>query len=543
MRRRGARRGAGRASRASRASQASRASRAVLAVVLGVVVGLVPGAAPSLLASTGRSGPARAGQQGAHLCRDNERLADCYQRLYDQEIDRLTEANRSEQSRRLAEAATGTRVGGAGSVITDLIPLLTVTGLLSNVGEDDDTGVISANINLPVFSGLGRDFQLRGTVDTSPELFGPLREALREDGRNARVEELLQGLDDVDDFSLQATYNRTSQRFGRAFEQHRELFDTLFDGVLQQAGIERDAMSNALLFQLQERLLAALPESDAPLAARAGELSPEERVTVEQAIVAAIREDARQQLLLERAYRSNRLPDFYRLLNNQPQLTVTATYRGRDELVGQDELGLEVGYEVGFANLDRFEERAGEGCARVRRAPDPRGQDSPGRDSRDPESLADCLDAFAGYVDDHAGTLENGDRLSLSVSYRRVGSYALDLPDDGVGLALPASDVWRVGLGYGRYLDPGATDDGRIDMTIDYENATGDTRNERFIASVTWTTKIGGLSVPLGIVYANRGELLGDVDAELGAHLGVKFDFGGGPESSGRGTRRSPDDG
>jgi hypothetical protein len=35
------------------------------------------------------------------------------------------------------------------------------------------------------------------------------------------------------------------------------------------------------------------------------------------------------------------------------------------------------------------------------------------------------------------------------------------------------------------------------------------------------------LTVPFGIVYANHGEFLGDVDKQLSAHLGLKFDVGG----------------
>ena len=42
------------------------------------------------------------------------------------------------------------------------------------------------------------------------------------------------------------------------------------------------------------------------------------------------------------------------------------------------------------------------------------------------------------------------------------------------------------------------------------------------------TRKVGNLSIPFGIVYANHGEFLGDVDARLSAHLGLKFNMSGG---------------
>ena len=48
-------------------------------------------------------------------------------------------------------------------------------------------------------------------------------------------------------------------------------------------------------------------------------------------------------------------------------------------------------------------------------------------------------------------------------------------------------------------------------------------RRDRLVASLTLTRKIGGLTVPFGIVYANHAEFLPDVDHQLSAHLGLRF--------------------
>ena len=53
-------------------------------------------------------------------------------------------------------------------------------------------------------------------------------------------------------------------------------------------------------------------------------------------------------------------------------------------------------------------------------------------------------------------------------------------------------------------------------------------RRDRGVATLTLTRQIGDLAVPFGIVYANHGEYLGEVDEQLSAHLGLKFDLDGG---------------
>ena len=43
------------------------------------------------------------------------------------------------------------------------------------------------------------------------------------------------------------------------------------------------------------------------------------------------------------------------------------------------------------------------------------------------------------------------------------------------------------------------------------------------MASLTITKKLGEISVPLGIVYANNPKFLTDIDHGLSAHVGLKF--------------------
>jgi hypothetical protein len=488
---------------------------------------LASGFAGSAVAEPHAEGPQAAAQQerGAeHLCRDDEPLVACFERIYDESLTALSEEAGIERSReqfdRLAAVATGTGVGNARSSLTDLIPIASLTGLLSDFGTDEDSGAFSANLNLPMLTGPDRNFQLRGTLDTSPALFPPVREALAEEVRAARSADLEESLNGLGDFGFEVTYNHASRRFGRAFGKNRALFEALFVGVLQRARAAGGDDESERLFELADTLSRALPNAEEPLVETAGELSAADRAAAERAVARAAGAVAQQQLLIEQAYAAAGLPDFYRLLNNQPQLTFTGTYHRRDALIGQDQLGFRIGLEMGLANLNGFREQAAGSC---------RGVDAAGGSGgADEATLAACLDGFTQYAARHSARLENGDRFSVHLSYDHLLDYTLDLPDDDVRVTVPASDTWVFGLAYGRYLSPGnADDDSRIDLAVDYESPGDDVRNERLVVSFTWTLRIADLSVPLGFVYANNDEYLDDVDTTFGAHFGVKFDLVG----------------
>lgn len=63
-------------------------------------------------------------------------------------------------------------------------------------------------------------------------------------------------------------------------------------------------------------------------------------------------------------------------------------------------------------------------------------------------------------------------------------------------------------------------------MKASYESPVDDImRNKRFLATFTITKKFGDLSVPFGVVFANKPEFLGDVDGKLTALIGLKFDI------------------
>ena len=49
-------------------------------------------------------------------------------------------------------------------------------------------------------------------------------------------------------------------------------------------------------------------------------------------------------------------------------------------------------------------------------------------------------------------------------------------------------------------------------------------KQERLVASLTYTQRINDqFSLPIGVVWANKGEFLGDVDKKVSVNFGLKF--------------------
>jgi hypothetical protein len=97
-------------------------------------------------------------------------------------------------------------------------------------------------------------------------------------------------------------------------------------------------------------------------------------------------------------------------------------------------------------------------------------------------------------------------------------------PDDNVALDLPKTDRVELTFGAGREFS-GKPDLGRLDFELSYDsNVDNNTTNkDRLKAAMTLTRRVGDVDVPFSIVYANRDEFLGEVDHQIGMHIGIKF--------------------
>jgi hypothetical protein len=206
---------------------------------------------------------------------------------------------------------------------------------------------------------------------------------------------------------------------------------------------------------------------------------------------------------------------FAKLINNQPQLHASVSYKDRNPVVGANETALSITYEWGYrANVNLAEKHISEKCG------------SGTALTRTPECI---LRSFTDYVVTNASAIEAGDRLKFSLEYADVDDLSVVIEDPAFTYAKPGGNKLTSTLAYGRSLtaDDGLFDSSRIDIEIKREAIDDDPdRNNRTIGTVTLTRSIGDVSFPFSLVYANKPEFVAmEATDKLSAHVGVKYEF------------------
>jgi hypothetical protein len=193
------------------------------------------------------------------------------------------------------------------------------------------------------------------------------------------------------------------------------------------------------------------------------------------------------------------------LVDNQPQLAATASYRDPGRFGGPNETGISFELQYGLLNLNELRKRCG--------------------------AAPDCaVRALATYAKDGLPT----DKFVLTASYKQRGDYALSqlvLDDAPVAGFTPVhakkSTELKARLQWGRLLDARvAGRNARFDLSADGIRTRDDgvrTKN-RWVASATLTVPLGeNMSVPVSLNYANRPEFLTGQTQQLGVHLGITY--------------------
>ena len=458
-------------------------------------------------------------------CQMTETPVECITRTKKEHRENGATALATEESNELASKPTGVQTGGANlaSTTTNFIPFLSLAGLLGDVRQGDTEGTYLVDLNFLVpGTSLDNNAKLQGIVNSQPTVSEAIKNQLPADQRDELTQKLQTGLGDLSDYALSLTYSWIDDRHGRGFEQYRDRFAALVAAVNDKfgqggggGGLRRagDAVVNIKSkFGIGGDLLNTRFDAIGNAAAAA-----ELKAAVEQGQEEALaEEDSDQEIWMEAG-----LGHFADLLDNQPQLNVAAQQSFRDDLVGGDETTGKVSYEWGRANLNN--------AFRTKRCQDE--LNTPATDTIDPVLLDRCLTEYTAFVNKYKDHLKDGEKFSLSAEYRDLKARTFDLPAQGLtGLTLNGAKKVIVNVGYGRYfVDPtGGNEPVRLDFVGRYEDVSDDPmRQDRGVATLTVTRKFGTISVPLGIVFANHGEFLGEVDEELSAHVGLKFDLGG----------------
>ncbi len=420
------------------------------------------------------------------------------------------EAGKQEEEK-LRRQPTGLDTGGFNLATNkkNLIPLLAFSGLLGNsTDEETRTLVFDLNFLLPVrhrLPGL-RNAQLQAVVATEPEISPLARNALPAADRDDLVGQLEDELGDFSDYSILFTYNHASRFYGRGFAQYAKRFDALSTAVITPLAVP-NLLSLLTTLNVPAEEIPDLIEK--PFQEMPAELGERLRLATEE----KAREFASFETLATGAIDAAGLARFHQLLDNQPQFNVTANQRFRDSLVGPEELSLKVTYEWTSMNFNRSMSKD---CHR-----DLDGDPTP-------ETIAECLRRYTLFVTENQDAIARGNRFSFTGEYVDIDEDTIDPHLDGVAPVLLDSAT-RVTLiaGWSRDFFFGG-EPVSMDLVAEYRDFSDDPlRQDRGVASLTFTRQLNGVAVPFGIVYATRGEYLPEVDSRLSAHIGLRYNLFG----------------
>jgi hypothetical protein len=424
----------------------------------------------------------------------------------------------------LQPGAQGGSNGVATSTITDLIPWFDLLGVVSDSDASDGTLVLDYNFRLPVGNAsTGNNSQLKWVFNVKPEPNDALVASFDESVRAERKAAFADRLDDSADSELSFSWSLVTDRMGRDFRHNHAKLNALYAPTVFNVLMSRPDDALRLEFLREIREFLGNPAID--LGADPGEVKlGDPRVAPLRARLEHLLETrgtalGKGQLEVAKSLRTQiagtRLSSLSTLVLMQPQLLFSATRRFRDELVGPESYGAKITYEQSFASFGDFMQRNAALCseAALTRAGEP----------VDLDGARPCYTALDAYLTEHAADIENQDRFSVSLEYRKVDAISYSFPDDGVTLDVPKIDRLVGSVGYGRVLAAGAKD--RVDFRADYDSnvSGGANGRSRFVVTATYTRDLLGMSIPFSLVYANKSEFLDGVDEQISLHVGVKF--------------------
>lgn len=424
------------------------------------------------------------------VCEPGDTMDECFAR-YSLETQEWQELQRQPTGVDAGDASLSTNT-------KNFLPLMALSGLLGQ-GTEDGSGVIVYDLNFPFLQHKGsRNAQLQAVVNMQPQLSEALRNALQEDEHDDLIEPLEKQIGSLGDFAIRFTYNYTDRFHGRGFEQYKKRFDALRSrAVVRWAPPEAvDRWKDA-----QAPDYVKMTRDMAWDAARKMEESVRDYAVVEAMV----------------AQRAG-LTSYDELLDNQPQLHITAEKKFREPLIGPDELAVKVTYEWSPMS---FNVSMKKDCHQRM------DTDAPTEDA-----AAGCLNEYTEFVNDNGKAIEKGNRFSFSGEY-------VDIDEETIAPDLEGEDIEPVllepvrklvlSLGWSRNVLLASGEPILVDLVGEYQDISDDPlRRDRSVVTLTVTRQIGNMSIPLGIVYANHGEFLTDVDERLSAHVGLRFNMSGG---------------
>lgn len=423
--------------------------------------------------------------------------------------------------------------------IADFLPLLGLS--MDAVSTSEDKKSVTFKLNPWKFAH--GEFSLAATA-AEPELFSPLAEAVREPAREKERKTLLTEVDDFGDVTAALNYGytrravswqETRRMYGRSYDLYQGLVDELLEsawGLVDTRSVQLrdDVLGNRFLADLM-RIADPEGDDDTVFAAKFKEIRSwirEGRVPFaeRELLEALLRSRIAIQSVISQvdSWNLDALPS---LVDNQPQLTFTASHRVSDELVGPDSTSATLRYEMGSKNFNAMLREYHHLLASN-------------------NAQASPFQAFQDVIADKSYRAEN--KLIFTLTYKRTEAYDLthsyreSVTDPATGgsqefprtasVKLDRASEWRGSLAFTRFFLRARDQDNkmgvelpRLTFSVEAVELQDDPeRQNRVVGRLSYVmpaTK--GISVPFTLTWASRPEFLGEQDRNLSAHLGFTY--------------------
>jgi hypothetical protein len=443
--------------------------------------------------------------QGACLSTDVT-VGDCWKRLYNPKSAETEMNSKKDETaaiswQQLAGKATGLNTSMAqSSAIEDFLPLLRMALVGDGQPSSTDLKALDFERKIPLPTGSPLELKLRGNRN-DPDVYDPLKMKFAADVRDQEVAKLKGQLGEFDDYSLTLSGNVVSSGYGRSWAKGGPVFGDLFSQMVKGTSAAL-ATKAQLAFGDAVATASKITHKDIDEKTAFQDIPEPARTDLQVSLASAAQELKGNLVNLKTLADNSGIFKVADLVNNQPQINGSATYRARRGLAGPSELSLKASYEMGYVNLNQLLRRCG----------------------ATPE-----LTCYSTYVNDAATTaaLEHGDRVALSVEYKDHRAFKASLPADGIDLDLPSGRSLVASVTYGRYIDVKALGDSnsRIDLSGSYENVSDDpSRRDRGVVSLTFSNRfLTSMGASLGISYANHSEFLSKSDHVVSAHFAISY--------------------
>jgi hypothetical protein len=390
------------------------------------------------------------------------------------------------------------------STITDYLPLLRL--LLDNGSLGEDGEKIGFEYSKTFGSGKKRIQTKLSAAFEKPGVYEPIEQAMRAATLDDELSALGDDISAQDNLAIGLSFTVASEKFGRDPRLHQPRLEKLIAAADSGNPAEINARRTLRVFQTER----GLDPNEQEVAFC--QLIPDDGNSegLRQAYMALVEAHILANRAAIRGFaaklRNAGFYDVLELINNQPQIVGSATYRSRTEAAGPNELKLQVSWEVGLKDLNGLRSSETATCGGA--------------------GSLECLQEFLG--DDKLVSGETRPmRFKFDADYTKIERLSFVLP--APGFSYFAEPVERLSVSAAGGIDVGkgmiAGKRARLDGKLTYEDFSDDPlRQDRGIATVTLTYPIlPGFYLSLGAIYATKPEFRGEVDKEIGARAGFTY--------------------